>query len=173
MNTNPFLASSPTISAPSFYADRQAAAQAVRMALPLIEAAMQDKERVGESGFLYLVIMDPASSPARDQFEEAILYEYAVGDPQHWDADYAAFARGKAYLSWRTGLDSHLVQTAYPQLLQKNDSTLWGTACLDGYVVASSGAHPWYDEAFAMTVAACLKAIVKGRAQTETRGLTL
>lgn len=173
MSTNPFLAATPTTSAPSFYADRQAAAQAVRMALPLIEAAMREPERVGESGFLYLVIMDPASSPARDPFEQAILYEHAIGDPERWDADYAALARGKAYLSWRTGLDSHLVQTAYPQLLQKNDSTLSGTACLDGFVVASSGAHPWYDEAFAMTVAACLKAIVKARVQSEARGLTL
>ncbi|MEK7944929.1 hypothetical protein WKR98_09240 [Pigmentiphaga sp. YJ18] len=172
MNGNPFLASAPTVSAPSFYADRQAAAQAVRMALPMIEAAMRDP-RVGESGFLYLVIMDPASSPGRDQFEEAILYEHAVGDPQQWDADYAAFARGKARISWRTGIESHLVQTAYPQLLRENDSTLWGTACLDGYVVASSGANPWYDEAFAMTVAACLRAIVKGRALTESRGLVL
>ncbi|MDX3907857.1 MAG: hypothetical protein QHC78_19400 [Pigmentiphaga sp.] len=172
MNSNPFLAASPTVSAPSFYADRQAAAQAVRMALPLIETAMKDP-KVGESGFLYIVVMDPASSPVRDQFEEAILYEHSVGDPEQWDADYASFARGKAYLSWRTGLDSHLVQTVYPQLLQKNDSTLWGTACLDGYVVAASGANPWYDEAFAMAVAACLKAIVKGRALSEPRGLTL
>lgn len=173
MNSNPFLAAAPTASAPSFYADRQAAAQAVRMALPLIESAMRDKARVGESGFLYIVIMDPASSPARDQFETAILYEYAVGDPATWDADYGAFARGKAQLSWRTGMDSHLVQTVYPHRLQKGDSTLWGTACLDGYVVAASGAHPWYDEAFAATVAACLRAIVKGRAHTEARGLTL
>jgi len=172
VNANPFLASAPTVSAPSFYADRPAAVQAVRMALPTIETAMRDT-RVGESGFLYIVIMDPASSPARDQFEQAILYEHAVGDTARWDADYAAFARGKARIAWRTGLDSHLVQSIYPHLLHKHDSTLWGTACLDGYVVAASGAHPWYDEAFAMTVAACLKAIVKGKALSETRGPVL
>ena len=39
--------------------DRDTAARAIEMSLPLIEAAMQHKE-VGESGFLYIVVMDPA-----------------------------------------------------------------------------------------------------------------
>ncbi|GAA4323630.1 hypothetical protein GCM10023144_04640 [Pigmentiphaga soli] len=167
MTVPPFPAAS------SHYANRAAAEQAVRMALPLIEAAMRHAY-VGESGFLYIVVMDPALGPSSGcDFEQAVLYEHAVGDRERWDADYAAFARGKAMLSWRTGMDSHRVQALYPHLLRGGDSTLWGSVCVDGIVVGVSGANPWYDEAFAGTVAYCLKAVAKGRATTETRGLTL
>ena len=43
-----------------------------------------------------------------------------------------------------------------------------------GIVVGVSGANPWYDEAFAGTVALCLKAIAKaGHAQARAHGLFL
>ena len=145
------------------YVDRDAAAQAVRLALPMLEAAMQDR-RAGDSGFLYVVVMDPARPPGAAPFEQAILYEHAVGDRSKWDADYDAFARAKARLSWRTGRDSHLVQTLHPQLLVRGDTRLWGSVSLDDYVVGVSGAQPWFDEAFALAVAGCLRAIVKERA---------
>jgi len=38
---------------------------------------------------------------------------------------------------------------------------LWGSVCLDGIVVGVSGAHPWWDEAFATAIAANLRAISK------------
>jgi hypothetical protein len=147
----------------SYFIDRQAAEKAVSMALPLITEAMKRRE-VGESGFLYLVVMDPVLTPANSSFEEAILYEYSVGDRQKWDADYAGFARAKAKVAWKTGMDSHLVQELRPQLLSDGDTVLWGSVVLDGIVVSASGAHPWYDEAFAGTVAACLRSIAKARA---------
>ena len=76
----------------SFFIDQAAAAQAVQLVLPMIEAAMQSRE-AGASGFLYIVIMRPGSAPTTDIFEDAILLEHAVGDRNRWDADYAAFAR--------------------------------------------------------------------------------
>jgi hypothetical protein len=147
----------------SYFIDRQAAEKAVCMALPLITEAMKRRE-VGESGFLYLVVMDPVLTPANSSFEEAILYEYSVGDREKWDADYAGFARAKAKVAWKTGMDSHLVQELRPHLLSDGDTVLWGSIVLDGIVVSASGAHPWYDEAFAGTVAACLRSIAKARA---------
>jgi hypothetical protein len=129
---------------------------------------MQHKE-VGESGFLYIVVMDPVRTPDNASFEEAILYEHAVGDREKWDADYAGFARAKAKLAWRTGLDSHLVQELRPQLLRAGDTVLWGSAVVDGIVVGVSGANPWYDEAFAGTVAMCLRAIAKADAIAQRR----
>jgi hypothetical protein len=147
----------------SYFIDRQAAEQAVRMSLPLIHQAMTLKE-VGESGFLYLVVMDPLRTPSSSSFEEAILYEYAVGDQSKWDADYAGFARAKARVAWRTGMDSHLVQELRPHLLAAGDTVLWGSAVVDGIVVGASGANPWYDEAFAGTVAMCLRAVAKAKA---------
>jgi hypothetical protein len=158
---------------PSQFADGAAATQAVALALPLIEAAMRQPERVGDSGFLHIVIMDPAVGPAHAGFEAAILHEHSVGDSSRWDADYAAYARAKARLSWETGCSSHLVQALRPQLLRPGDTSLWGSAVLDGIVVGVSGALPWFDEAFATVVAACLRALVKARAQSEPGRLAL
>lgn len=144
----------------SYFLDRKAAQKAVEMSLPLINEAMKHKE-VGESGFLYIVVMDPLRTPANASFEEAILYEHAVGDREKWDADYAGFARAKARIAWRTGLDGHAVQELKPHLLTERDTVLWGSVALEGIVVGVSGANAWYDEAFAGTVAMCLRAIAK------------
>jgi len=157
----------------SYFIDRNAAEKAVGLSLPLIRDAMTLKE-VGESGFLYIVVMDPMLGPHVSSFEEAILYEYAVGDRTKWDADYAAFARAKARVAWRTGLDGHMVQELRPHMLTAQDTVLWGSVVVDGIVVAVSGANPWYDEAFAGTVAMCLRAIAKaGIADERSRHLFL
>ena len=152
----------------SFFIGRDVAEKAVGLALPMIHETMKRKE-VGESGFLYIVVMDPLRTPATSSFEEAILYEHAVGDREKWDADYAGFARAKARLAWRTGMDSHLVQELRPQLLADKDTVLWGSIVLDGIVVGVSGANPWYDEAFAGTVAMCLRALAKASAADARR----
>jgi hypothetical protein len=150
----------------SYFVDRHAAEKAVKMSLPLINEAMKLKE-VGESGFLYLVVMDPVLTPASSSFEEAILYEYSVGDKSRWDADYAGFARAKARVAWKNGMDGHAVQALHPHLLTEGDTVLWGSVVFDGIVVSASGANPWYDEAFAGTVAMCLRAIAKANADAE------
>lgn len=150
---------------------RDAAERAVDMALPMIRTAIDDR-RAGDSGFFYLVVMKPGSSPASSSFEDAILYEHAVGDRERWDADYRGFALAKARIAWRTGLDSHIVQSQRPYLLEAGDTVLWGSVALDGIVVAASGADPWYDEAFAGAVALCLRAQAKAAIARE-RGRSL
>jgi len=150
----------------SYFIDRHAAEKAIGLSLPMIQEAMKLKE-VGESGFLYIVVMDPLLGPHNSSFEEAILYEYAVGDRSKWDADYAAFAKAKARVAWRTGMDGHAVQELRPHMLTARDTVLWGSVVVDGIVVAVSGANPWYDEAFAGTVAMCLRAIAKAGIATE------
>ena len=149
----------------SFFIDQAAARQAVQLVLPMIEAAMQSRE-AGESGFLYIVIMRPGSRPAVDIFEDAILLEHAVGDRALWDADYAAFARAKARVSWRTGRDAHLVATVAPHWLAPGDTVLWGAVARDGLVIGVSGADPWYDEVFAGAIALCLQGLAKKRMAT-------
>lgn len=157
----------------SYFIDRRAAEKAVGLSLPMIHEAMTQKE-VGESGFLYIVVMDPLLTPTSSSFEEAILYEHAVGDREKWDADYAAFARAKARVAWRTGLDGHTVQELRPHLLAARDTVLWGSVVVDGIVVSASGAYPWYDEAFAGIVAMCLRALAKaGIAEERGRHLFL
>lgn len=150
----------------SHYVTRETAKAAVEMVLPMIHEAMKKKE-IGESGFLYLVVMNPALTPAHCSFEDAILYEYSVGDRQRWDADYAAYAYMKARAAWRTGRDGHAVHELFPHLMTAADPVLYGSVVVDGIVVAASGANPWYDEAFAGTVAMCIKAMAKAAVHLE------
>lgn len=157
----------------SFFIDRASAERAVQMSLPMIAEAMKDSSVCG-SGFLYIVIMDPALNPCNARFKEAVLYEHAIGDRDAWDADYGEFARAKARVAWRTGMDGHKVQELHPHLLTARDTVLWGSVVLDGIVVGVSGAHPWYDEAFAGTIAACLRALGKaGFNEQRGKGLFL
>ena len=88
-----------------------------------------------------------------------------MGDRSKWDADYAAFARAKAKASWEQGMSGHALQALQPHRLRTGDSLLWGAVVLDGIVVGVSGAHAYFDEAFATTIAACLKAVAKQRWQ--------
>ncbi|HYD80448.1 MAG TPA: hypothetical protein VEC06_11620 [Paucimonas sp.] len=155
----------------SFFIDRGCAERAVRMSLPMITEAMKDSEICG-SGFLYIVVMDPALNPSNATFRDAILYEHAIGDRDRWDADYGEFARAKARVAWRTGMDGHMVQELRPYLLTAKDTVLWGSVVVDGIVVSASGAQPWYDEAFAGAVAMCLRALAKAGIEKE-RGKSL
>lgn len=148
----------------SHFADRDAARAALEMALPMIEPQMSRPEVCG-SGFLYIVVMDPAARPGEVGFEQAVLLEHAVGDRSKWDADYAAFARAKARASWEHGLSGQALQALQPYRLREGESLLWGAVCLDGIVVGVSGAHAYYDEAFATCIAGCLRAVAKHRWQ--------
>lgn len=146
------------------YLTRQAAEQAVGMALPMMEQAVKDPV-IGARGFLYIVVMDPSMGPAMAEFEEAILYEHAIGDTSQWDVDYAGQARAKAHRCWRAGTDTQAAQETRPYLLIAKDTARRGSTVLDGIIVGVSGANPWYDEAFAGCVAICLRAIALGPAR--------
>ena len=142
--------------------DSSAAREAVEMALPSIEKALQ---RPGVSGerCLHIVVVDPLIRYGTRPFKDAILLEQSIGDPKAWDADYRSFARGKAELAWKSGCDTHMIQEVHPHMLQIGDTLLWGGVCRDGLIVAASGAHPWFDEAFANMVAGFLLAIAQER----------
>jgi hypothetical protein len=144
----------------SLYLDVEAAQRAVSLVAPMIEAARRDRRVVG-SGFLHVVVMNPALTPAEARFEDAVLHERGFGDRARWDADYRHFAREKARLSWLYGMDSHRLLALMPQLLHTGDTHVWGSVWLDGIVVAASGAFPWYDEMFAGAVALALRAVAK------------
>ena len=146
------------------FVDGASAKDALQFALPLLEAAVRNP-KVGQSGVLYVVIMDPTRPPGVSSFEEAILLEHHVGkERSRWDADYGMYARAKAKLSWRTQRDSSAVQALSPHLLERGELTVWGSVCVDGIVVAISGAEPMYDEALAGSIAFALRAIAKQRA---------
>lgn len=159
MPTQPSVAN-PSVAPAGSWLARQAAHLALARVLPLIEAQLQDPQ-VSGTGFLHIVLMDPGRPPGTSTFEQAIVLEHSIGEPARWDADYAKFARAKALLSWRHQMDGHVLQARHPQWLQAGDTMLWGGVCLDGIVVATSGAQPWYDEAFGLALAGYLRAEIK------------
>ncbi len=169
-------ASRPSDDAPrvpgSLYVTREAARRAVAMVAPMIEAGLADP-RIGGSGALHVVVLDPARPPGRSGFEAAVLHEQSFGDPEGWDADYAGFARAKARLSWELGMDSHRAQTLLPHLLRPGDTGLWGSVWLDGIVVGASGAFPWYDEVYAGAVALALRALAKAAREADGSRIVL
>ena len=151
--------------------DREMAQRAVELALPILEASTRD-ERINQGGFMHVVVMDPARTPMNASFEEAILHEQSIGGRREdWDADYAGFARAKARVSWQHGRDSFQVQMAEPYRLRPGDTTLWGSVCLDGIVVAVSGGEAEFDEAFSGMVAMLLRALAKQSLRQRPREL--
>ena len=153
----------------SRFADSATAQQAVARMLPSIEAALAD-QAISGLGVLHLVLVDPAARPGSVSFEQAIVHEQSVGDRDRWDVDYAAYARAKARLSWRHGMDSRRLQWLEPHRLEADESLLWGGVFLDGIVVAASGAMPAWDEAFAFGVAACWRALALQAAEAARGG---
>lgn len=139
--------------------DRALAEQALDLAQPLIEHAIAQPGISGER-VLHVVVADP---DGRASFDEAVLAERSFGAPPPWGADYRGFARAKARLAWRTGLDTRLVHQQSPHLLRAGDTLLWGSALREGILVASSGAHPWFDEALCGSVLELLRALAQAR----------
>jgi hypothetical protein len=129
------------------HVDSRLAERALAAASPLIENAMRDAS-FGDSGFLHVVVLDPARAPGECALEEAILHERSFGDRAKWDADYAFYARAKAERAWREGRD--------------NPS---GAVCLDGIVVGASGAFEPFDQAYAGAVAMWLRALARRRSE--------
>jgi hypothetical protein len=148
----------------SRFVEREAAQRAVALASPAIEVALRDAAVSGQH-VLHLVVLDPCARAGTCEFHEAVLFECTLGnqDTQLWDADYAAFARDKAALSWRHGMDSRRLQLIEPHRLGHGDCLLWGGVWLDGIVVAASGAMPQWDEAFSLWVAGNVRAIAYER----------
>ena len=140
---------------------RETARQAVGSARPLFERAISTKD-FGDSGCAHVVVMDPSARAGETEFEQAILYEESF-NREGWDADYAMYARAKAKVAWRTGMDSDALRHIAPHLLRTGDTVLGGAVCVNGIVVAVSGLYAWYDEALAASVAWFLRGILKGR----------
>ena len=140
--------------------------------MPSIEATLALGDAVSHAGFLHIVVLDPARGPGDHAFDDAVLHEHSVAR-ERWDADYRAYALAKARVSWRTGLDGQVVHATRPHLLASGDPYTWGSVCLDGIVVAVSGAQPQFDEAFATVVAGFVRALAKRRAVGTAETLAL
>ena len=132
--------------------DATSLAGSVTRALDALEpciAAMIADEAVSGEHAMHIVVMDPAASRDRVPFESAVLVERSVGDRAAWKADYARYAHAKARLAWREGVSTAALVEEAPARLRPGDLVVEGAVCRHGWIVAASGAHPWYDTAFA------------------------
>lgn len=137
---------------------RGRAAEALARVLPMIEQAVTDPA-VSGMGYLAIVVLAPMPAADQARFDDAVVLEHAIGDRSAWDADYLAFARAKARVCWEHGQDGRTLLQTMPQRVRPGDSLLIGAVYLDGLVVSVSGAHPWYDEAFAWSLATMIRAL--------------
>lgn len=130
--------------------------EAIDAIAPAIVAQLSSST-VSGLGVLHLVVLDP-SVPAGVADAPRILHEQSIGDRDRWDVDYADYARRKALLCWRHGMDGRRLQLLEPHRLRDDDAPLWGGVHLDGLVVAASGAFPIWDECFSLMAAAQIRA---------------
>jgi len=143
---------------PFFLTKDQATEAFEAFVLPCIRNAMEQKHVHREH--LHVVCLVPGV-PFAEGAKLPILFEYSIGEKSEWKQydgkTYSDFARGKAMITWRTGLSSREVVLAKPHLLIPGDVNLWGSVIIDGVIVAVSGVKPYFDEMFArMTCAAVI-----------------
>lgn len=75
---------------------------------------------------------------------DAVLYAEVVGGAEN--EKYTTIAEAKAYVSWRTGLPSRVVQQQAPHLFVPGMTKWGGSVVRDGLVVAFGGVQAVFDE---------------------------
>lgn len=144
------------------------AEQAIDLAAPSIKNALALP--VTSRGDLFARV-GLRNCPDRLGRPDTVLAERSFGDRETWEHPYDEIAVEKYDLSVRTGLNSRLVQLTQPLLLRSGDVIYWGSVVVGDLVVACSGVQPWFDEAFARTIAAFCQALAESK-QVQLRAST-
>jgi hypothetical protein len=117
-----------------------------RQVFELVKPAIKELlEKYAKRQDLHIVFMNPQIKPWEAPFEEAILEEFFIGDPEKWEHDYKAIARSKAEQTWREQRANLITQTLGPATLRPNDTVYWGSFEYYGMVVACSGVESYFD----------------------------
>jgi len=106
------------------------------------------------------VIDRPKSADAQVVFDNARIFMGFVGDDE--DEKYTAVALSKAFVTWKTGLPSSIVQQQHPYTYSLGD-TIWGgsTVTVGGLIVAFSGVQQVHDEAISEIMASLIRSICR------------
>ena len=140
------------------YALAELAEEALALALPTIEALMEEGHTSRKC--MHLVVLAP---------DGEILLERGVGPDAAKPESAAALqafgivARSKAAIHHRTGRLSREVHDRAPHLLLVGDTVYGGSAAYEGLIVAGSGVQDYFDEAISAIVAATLWGLIKER----------
>lgn len=120
-----------------------------------------------------LVVVDPTAIWERGRgaedpaFLDTLLWRHQFGDVANWPFDFGAFARAKAYLSFKYRLPADVVIAQYPYLLEPGFAKYGGSAVdpVGGLVVAFSGAAPHHDKFLSEAMMAALRVVCEERMQ--------
>ena len=145
-------------SAPSWTA--AAVERALDALSPLLATLLADRTISAERA-MHVVVMDPGANRRTAAFEHAILCERSFGEPARWEADYTWYARAKARVAWREQASLRDLLVHAPERLRDDDIRVEGAVCDHGFVVAASGAQPWYDHAIACCALALIGATLR------------
>jgi len=123
---------------------REICATAWKLIAPGISTAAQMGITNKHKGTIF--VLDPTQPYAGQERlpSRAVLYAEAVCE--EGNNKYANIAEAKAYLSWRTGLPSRVVQQQAPHLYVAGMTKWGGSVVRDGLVVAFSGVQAVFDE---------------------------
>lgn len=130
--------------------------EAVSLVLPAIENVLTTiaKRRDG-----FLAVANPHGSRDNDP---SFIFELCFGDSATWEHPFDEIAKGKARVSWRTGLNTRRIAVEEPYLYYTGDTKFvggvaWGPS--GRLVVVYSGAEDYLDELICNMVAASIQAL--------------
>lgn len=131
---------------------------AFALSRPAIATLLRDA-MPGRSGVAVVVAATPAVDPAfnstGEAFRRACYLVDVVGNLESSPYPNIEIALAKAELSARTGRPTAGLP---PHYLRAGDTPYWGSAVLDGIVVACAGLEPRHDEMIAHWIAAAVQA---------------
>ena len=131
------------------FLNKEIAKQAVALVVPSIMLAKT--MGIGKRPHLHIVVVERPSAEMMGSctFDQLILHEESIGEKKDWEFPFRDYALSKAYISWRTGLGSDVVQTQFPQILEVGDTIYGGSDVQGSVVTACSGDHGFIDRMYA------------------------
>lgn len=112
------------------------------------------------------MVMNPRLKPWEATFEEALLYETSLGEPENWTIAFDELARQKARQAWRGQSANINRQLLHPSSLQEDDVLFFGTFVYGDIVVACSGVQQWYDMLISGWIALAIEQLTMHEYQT-------
>jgi hypothetical protein len=132
---------------------KQIAAQAIELVTPSIGSLFEKTCRKE----LHIVVVDPRIKPWESEFNDAILIEKSLGNPEEWQVPFDELARKKAAQAWRQGTANISLQTQHPSSLRSGDILYYGSFVYGDIVVGCSGVEPWFDMLIASWIALAIE----------------
>lgn len=119
---------------------------------------------------LHIAVMNPRIKPWEAEFEEALLYEVSIGQPESWTIPFDQLARQKAMQAWRGQRANINSQLVHPASLRGDDLLFFGSFVYGDIVVACSGVQQWYDMLISGWIAVAIEQLVMHEYQTLKAG---